>query len=325
MGKTSNKGRIGKGNIIALLVLIAIEAIFYYVAFPSINIHNGTFWIWIIITLTAIIICMMDFNVKEIKSNKVTKYGFTLVGILIIAVIVGGIISSPLFMSSKYAGLIDIQDGDFATDIAESENINDIALMDTDSARIIGDRAIGSLSEVVSQYEVSQDYSTIDYNGKPMKVASLEYAGFFKYMNNKANGIPGYVLVDPVNNEAKYVKLDKAIKYSPSAYFNYNLERHVQMAYPTCLFEGYYLELDNDGNPYYICPTLTAHAGLFGAKDVKGVVICDPCTGDTVYYDVSDVPTWVDRVYDGELACQKYDWYGELSGGFINSIIGNKG
>ena len=73
------------------------------------------------------------------------------------------------------------------------------------------------------------------------------------------------------------------------------------------------------------CPVLESHAGLFGAKDVKGVVICDPCTGDTEYHEVSDVPHWVDRVYDGDLVCQKYDWYGELSGGYWNSVFGNKG
>ncbi len=329
-----NKVRFTKANVIAIVILVIIEAVFYYAVFPSINIHNGVFWGWLIITLIALIFCTMNFKPDKRAErtdsqtsavNGITKYGLIITGFIIVVVIIASIISSPLFMSSKYAELIDIKDGDFNTDIAESEDISDIALMDTNSARIIGDRAIGSLSEVVSQYEVSQDYSTIDYDGKPMKVASLNYAGFFKYMNNKSEGIPGYVLVDPVKNEAKYVKLEKSIKYSPSAYFNDNLERHVQMAYPTYLFEGYYFELDNDGNPYYICPTLMANAGLFGAKDVKGVVICDPCSGEMEYYDVADVPAWVDRVYDGDLACQKYDWYGKLSGGFLNSIIGNKG
>lgn len=333
-GLIHNKVRFSKANVIAIVILVIIEAIFYYAVFPSINIHNGAFWCWLVVTLIALLFCTMNFIPgkragkavsQTLEMNNITKYGLMITGLLIVVVIIGSIISSPLFMASRYAGLINIEDGDFNTDIAESEDISDIALMDTESARIIGDRAIGSLSEVVSQYEVSQAYSTIDYDGKPMKVASLNYAGFFKYMNNKSEGIPGYVLVDPVKNEAKYVKLEKSIQYSPSAYFNDNLQRHVQMAYPTYLFEGYYLELDNDGNPYYICPTLTAKAGLFGAKDVKGVVICDPCTGETEYYDVADVPAWVDRVYDGDLACQKYDWYGELSGGFINSIIGNKG
>ena len=112
-----------------------------------------------------------------------------------------------------------------------------------------------------------------------MKVAALNYAGFIKYMNNRKNGIPGYVLVDPVKNEAHYIQTEKPIVYSPSAYFNKNLYRHVQMAYPTYIFEGFYLELNDDGNPYYICPVLESHAGLFGAKDVKGVVICGSVYG----------------------------------------------
>ena len=39
---------------------------------------------------------------------------------------------------------------------------------------------------------------------------------------------------------------------------------------------------------------------------------------------MEEVPAWVDAVYSGDLAELKYNWYGTLSGGFINSIIGNK-
>ncbi len=330
------KGRFGKGNIIALIILCLIEAIAYYFIVPSLNIHTVSFWVWFIFTLFGLLICSLDFNAasSEIKmkpaeklddTTPVSKVIIVVMIASVVIVIIGGIISSPLFMSDKYAGLINISDGDFATDIVESENINDIALMDTESAQIIGDRAIGSLSDVVSQYEVSDTYSTIDYNGKPMKVAPLEYAGFFKYMNNKDEGIPGYVLVDPVKNEATYVELEKPIKYSPSACFSYDLNRHIQTSYPTYDFYGYFFELDNEGNPYYVCPVMEPNAGLFGAKDVKGIVLCDPCTGDCEYLDIGNIPNWVDRVYDGDLACKKYDWYGNLSGGFINSIIGNKG
>ena len=59
--------------------------------------------------------------------------------------------------------------------------------------------------------------------------------------------------------------------------------------------------------------------------DVKGAILCDPVTGDMEYYDVEDVPRWVDRVYDGDLLERKFNWYGELSGGFFNSVIGQKG
>lgn len=332
--KKNKRNRKKSPKVVPWIIFVLCEALYYYLVTPPINIQSTGFWMWLIISLLIVIVLIPDYSLydmknfkvgKFFKTEKLTKILFGAVLVMVGVVFLGGIISSKLFMASRYANLIDIQNGEFSVDIVENDNINDIALMDTDSARIIGDRAIGSLSDVVSQYEVSQDYSTIDYNGKPMKVASLEYAGLIKFFNNQKDGIPGYVLVDPVKNEAKYVKLDKAIKYSSSAYFNSNLRRHVQLAYPTKIFGGYYLELDNEGNPYYICPTLKSNAGLFGAKDVKGVVICDPCTGDTEYYDVADVPSWVDRVYDGELACTKYDWYGTLSGGFWNSVFGNKG
>ena len=326
-------GRLTKANLIAVIILVVLELIFYYLAVPAINIHTVGFWVWLIVTLLGLGICTLDFYAPtvEISGEKssgttpVTKYIGIGIVVCLAVFIIGGLISTPIFNASKYASIINIEEGDFATDIVESEDISDIALMDTDSAVIIGERAIGSLSDVVSQYEVSKTYSTIDYNGRPMKVAPLEYAGFFKYMNNKDAGIPGYVLVDPVKNEAKYVELATPIKYSRSAFFGKDLNRHIQTSYPTYDFEGYYFELDNEGRPFYICPVLNPNAGLFGAKDVKGIVICDPCSGDCEYMDVADVPNWVDRVYDGDLACKKYNWYGNLSGGFVNSIIGNKG
>lgn len=332
---TGKNGRFGKGNVIALIILVLIEAIYYYFAVPSLSIYKVSFWFWLIFTLVGIFVCTLNFKAATVnlaiqkgELEEITPLSKG-IGIAIIAcvavIIIGGFLSSKIVNASKYAGIIQIEDGDFNEDIPPSENVSDIALMDTDSAVIIGDRAIGSLSDVVSQYEVSENYSTIDYNGRPMKVAPLEYAGFFKYVNNKDDGIPGYVLVDPVKNEATYVELEKPIKYAVSACFKYDLHRHIQSSYPTYDFYGYFFELDNEGNPFYICPVMEPNAGLFGAKSVKGIVICDPCTGDTEYMDVADVPNWVDRVYDGDLACDQYNWYGTLSGGFINSIIGNKG
>ena len=175
---------------------------------------------------------------------------------------------------------MDIENTKFENIIKPSETINDIALMDTGSARVVGQRAIGALSDVVSQYQINEDYSQIALNGEPMKVATLEYAGFFKWFNNRKNGIPGYVLVDAVKFEANYVKLKQAIKYTTSGWFNDNLQRHLRFKYPTAIFEGYYFEVDEEGNPYYICPTMTAKIGLFGGYDVNGVVICNPCTGE---------------------------------------------
>lgn len=326
------KLKLGKYNLIGYICLILVFLIDFYITLPALNIHSNAFWSHIIVYLVFGYVFSLPLSKKywpiEFRFKKISvlsKVWVVLIGIGIFVMLLGNFISSPLFHAKRYASLIDVQTSNFEEDIKESEDINDIALMDTASAQIIGERAIGSLADVVSQYVVSDEYTTFDLNGKPMKIATLEYADWFKWFNNRKEGIPGYVLVDPVANEASYVKLETPIKYTSSGRFGDNLQRLLRYKYPTAIFEGYYLELDNEGKPYYICPTMTARIGIFGGQDVKGVVICDPTNGECQYYDVKNVPNWVDRVYDGTLVQEKYDWYGMYSGGFFNSIIGNKG
>ena len=324
--KGNKKPVTKKWIVITILILLIGIGIFYYVSLPAITTMSNQMW-YLLIAI-AVIVSLIAYSFDKSrhgKAGKCAKILGTLTGLLILFVIIGGVLSSPILSASKYAGLLKMEKKEFAKDIEETDNIKDIALMDSESAAVIGQRAVGSLSDVVSQYEVSNDYTQLDLNGKPMKVSPLEYAGFFKWFNNRNAGIPGYVMVDPLENEAEYVKLKQPMKYSMSAYFGKYLPRHLRFQYPTAVFEGYYFEIDEEGNPYYVCPVLKANAGLFGAKDVKGVVICNPCDGTTKYYKVSDIPRWVDHAFDGELMLQKYQWKGLLSGGFINSIIGNKG
>lgn len=329
--KTGFQGKpnmsFGKKSILSTIILaLVILGGFYYYYLPALTTMSATTWYIAIAIMVGIAFLARHFDHSRMgQSGILSKLTSTVAGLLVVVFIVGAFLSSPIFSASKFAGLMEIKNAEFTKDIPETENISNIALMDSESAAVIGQRSVGSLSDVVSQYEVSNDYIQLDLNGKPMKVATLEYAGFFKWFNNKKSGIPGYVMVDPLENEAKYVKLKTPMKYSMSAYFGKYLPRHLRFHYPTAVFEDYYFEIDEEGNPYYVCPVLKANAGLFGAKDVKGVVICDPCTGDTKYYKVKDVPRWVDHVYDGDLMLQKYRWKGTLSGGFINSVIGNKG
>ena len=316
-----------KKTIISLIIVAVLEFAAFYAFLPPLNIHSMEFWQFQ--GVFAVMFLILTFTMPKetdsgLKYNIVSKIVGIVIIIGVVLVIVGNIISAKIFNAGKYSSLIDIKDTKFENIIKPTDTITDVALMDTDSAKVVGQRAIGALSDVVSQYEISEEYSQIALKGEPMKVASLEYAGFFKWFNNRKDGIPGYVLVDAVDFEADYVKLEKPIKYTPSGWFNDNLERHMRFKYPTAIFEGYYFELDEEGKPYYICPTMTAKVGMFAGYDVNGVVICDPCTGDCVKYDLDKVPNWVDRVYDGELIQQKYNWYGELSDGFWNSIIGQK-
>lgn len=345
MGKKKNKKKKERENInvktkvyvIFTILLIALIGVYYYTFHPAINIHLEPFW-------GAVIVVFIGFgcifalnqikdawfsNVSEVFREKklsfMTKFFFVLALLSVFVFAIGLIAGLKVFRAKTYSQMLKVKTYDFAKDIDETEQITDIALMDTASAKIFGNRKIGSLSDVVSQYEVEDAYTQISVDKQPFKVSALKYASFFKWWNNKDKGIPGYVKINPVNSNAEYVELDKGMKYVPSAYFNYNLERHVQLKYPSKIINGYNFEVDDNGKPYYVCPTVTAKVGLFGGVDVNGVIICDPVSGDCDYYRINNIPSWVDNVYNGHLLEKKYNWYGLLSDGFINSIIGQKG
>jgi len=243
----------------------------------------------------------------------------------VVIMILGSVISSTVFNARAYAGVITVTEADFATDMKETNEVTNIALMDGNSARYLGNKTLGSVSHMVSQYVVSDNYTQINYQYTPKKVANLEHADFFKWFANKEKGVPGYVMVDPVNNSAEYIELKTPLKYVDSAYFNDDLMRKLRFAYPTKIFDDFIsFEVDDEGNPFYIITCLKPKVFPFGAMDVCEAVIFDPCTGESKLYAVEEIPAWVDAVYSGDLAEQKYNWYGTLSGGFINSIIGNK-
>lgn len=340
------KKKMSMGSIIsAVAISLLWLMINYYIYYPAINPQSPGFWEWLLFhSIVVTLIFIFCGIISRSKGEKFTRgvkkntefffHGKGRAQLLLLflipifcglVLVFGNLASAPIFNAKRYASLLKVENRDFVEDIPESENVDNIALMDTNSARIFGDRKIGSLSDVVSQFEVESAYTQINIDNKPMKVANLRYADFFKYLSNKSEGIPGYVMVNPVDSTSKYVKLSKGMKYVPSGYFNDKIMRHVQMGNPTKIFEGCYFEVMDDGTPCYICPVLHARVGLFGGMDVKGAVICDPVSGDMQYYDVSEIPTWVDRVYDGELLERKYNWYGVYSNGYWNSIVGQKG
>lgn len=340
----SSAERFGQNNfkiklIFSLVLGILTAFVGFYIFLPPINLMSEDFWIYALVVVAAFALPFINLNppqvtVKQHNGKTVKSYSagnnkaiIIALAIPVCVLIIGNIISSPIFNARAYANVIEVTESDFAADLPETTEVSHIALMDTESARILGNRTLGSLSNVVSQYIVSNIYTQINYQNTPRKVSNLEYDGFFKWMGNRQNGIPGIVLVDPVNSSAEYMELKTPMHYVESAYFGEDLMRKVRFNYPTKIFDYSTIsfELDDEGNPFYIISCLRPKVMLFGAKDVSEVIIFDPTDGSSELYDVSEVPSWVDIVYDGYIASDKYNWHGTLSGGFINSIIGNVG
>ena len=318
--------------VLATITTLVVAAVGFYFLLPAINVYSQGFWIMLtaLVVLWSVIYALISAKDK-IRVMKKNSFSFSkskafiiVAAIPLVVLIVGNIISSTFFNAVAYSEIIEVKEAVFEEDMPETNTVTNIALMDSDSAIRIGNRTLGSLSDVVSQFEVASSYSQINHKGAPAKVANLEYVDFFKWMNNKEAGIPGYVEVDPVNSDAKYVKLEKNMKYVDSAYFGEDLNRKLRFSYPTKIFGNTRFELDEEGNPYYIVACMSPKIGLFGAMDVSEVIIFNPVDGSSTICNVSETPAWVDNVYNGYLASEKYNWYGMYKNGFFNSIIGNK-
>ena len=325
--------------LISLLITLVIGAVWFYVSLPAINLHNTGFYSFVFVLLLVYILVFMivlgvDTGKQEIHLRDYLSFAKNQCKIVVIAIaalvvlfIVGQILSAPIFRASSYHELLQVETGDFATDI-KPVSYDEIPMLDEESASVLGDRKLGELSDMVSQFDVSQDYAQINYNGRPVRVASLEYGDFFKWFLNTKEGLPAYITVDMVTQEADVVRLSdlglEGMRYSPSEYFNRDLNRFLRFHYPTYMFSSPHLEINDEGEPYWICPRETRTIGLFGGSDIIGAVMLNACTGEHVYYDVEDIPNWVDRVYTASLIVQQYDYYGTYVNGFINSLLGQK-
>lgn len=330
---------------VAFVVVAAIAALYYYIELPAINIHSPGFWKFIIFVMLIVTVEVWLMNhrkaagggryrgnisAKEFFSDFKTQAGsvlfktaFVCTVILVVLYVAGNILSSPIINASKYQKLLTVETRNFTDDIKEV-SYDKIPLLDKDSASIIGTRVMGTMVDMVSQYEVDDMYSQINYKEKPVRVTPLRYGNLIKWFTNHKNGIPAYIRIDMTTQEAECVRLTEGIKYSKSDHFSRYIYRHLRFAYPTYIFDDINFEIDDNGTPYWVCPVKKYNIGLFGGQTVGRVVLCNAVTGEMTDYSVDEVPTWVDKVYSAELLINLYDYNGSLKHGFINSVLSQK-
>lgn len=328
-----------KTKLLIFIPALLVAFIYYYVALPAINIHSAGLWWFLIFALAVILVMHMirravrktgkkieGYNPIEIslKDDKAGKVILILILAAIVIFLVGDILSSPFINARKYQQLMTVENRVFTEDIAPVD-YNTIPLLDKSSASILGDRKMGSMADMVSQFVVTDEYSQINFRGRPTRVSPLGYASPIKWLTNQKDGIPAYMRIDMSTQETECVKLEQGIRYSKAEYFNRNIYRHLRFHYPTYIFDSQiFFEIDEDGVPYWVCPVKKFNIGLFGGQTVGRVVLCNAVTGECIDYAVEDVPQWIDKVYSAELLMSLYDYHGTLQHGFWNSVLSQR-
>ena len=321
----SKGGRIAVNTLVTLLV----GAVFFYVQLPAINLHAEEFYGFVLLLCVTYCICALftsGFQGTGAKGyftfvKKQCTVPFFVVAALIVTALVGALTSWVVLRAKDYQALLPIESGSFASEI-EEVSYDRIPMLDRDSAEKLGDRKLGELADMVSQFEVAENYTQINYHGRPVRVTPLCYGDIIKWFNNRSEGLPAYLIIDMVTQNVEVVRLDEGMKYTTAEHFSRNLYRHLRFAYPTYMFEEPVFEIDEDGTPYWVCAKKEKTIGLFGGTDNNGAVLVNAVTGESEY--LTEPPEWVDHVYSAELIIEQYDYYGMYHNGFINSILGQR-
>lgn len=327
--------------VLSLLCSAVFAGILFYFMLPALNFKSYDLYIY----LGAVVASYVVFN--ALFSNVFGKPEYVpyvkrraivpgiIIAVLLVAVGVGYLVSCEFFRASSYSKIISVDtDSNFSEDIEEqtADSFSEIPKLDEDTAAQLAARALGALKDIgsVSQFTIAPENSQINYQGKPYRVVPLQYADIIKWLVNTREGFPGYVMVNMADESTNFVELkDGSIRYSEYEHFNKLLKRHLRFEFPTYLFADATFEVNDDGDPFWICARLDKTIGLFGGTDVIGIVLVDAVSGECIEYSMDqlkDDPNlqWIDRVYDSDLIVQQYNYYGKYQKGFWNSLLGQK-
>lgn len=289
-----------------------------YLFTPAWNIRSAGAWGFVIVIA---LIGAALFCIAEMLSGEESYVGSIICGVIavVIAVIMGiiAIVGSDAINPDDYKNLAKIESSSFTQDVPKADN--EPIIVDLNTARHLGDRTVGTIKNV-SWYEVDEEYNLIKFQGEYYRISELNYGGFWKYRKAKNEGIPGFVLVNAKNQEAKFVELKDPIRYSPSAHYAYKLDRHLRNQFKSYIFGKSFFEIDEEGNPYYITSVKQPTIGLFGGTKEVAFIITNASTGESKEYTPENLPTWVDHAYDLEYLMRIINYNHKYVNGFWNSI-----
>lgn len=305
--KTSEKeGKQPKARILIAAILLLIIGVFTFYYISNLDRNVTSLWVFFII-VTAVGAIFATGKERMVKA-------VLFLGSLGVAAV---FLTAFLFNADEKYEIAKMKE---KTEIETFDESKTPASVPPKFARNKMKKAFGQVPNT-SYYELGH-LQIQKVNGEFVYIAPVEFSGFFKWLNGDA--VPGYFTISATDSTAnpKFVKAEMV--YTPSSYFNKNIERHIRMQYPEYIFNGdVQLEIDDEGKPYYI-RTYGEFISARNGFDVKGLVMVDPKNGKTKDYKLADVPEFIDGAVSPEVVSLQNSYYGNYIHGFWNSKFGKK-
>ncbi|UJF27314.1 sulfite exporter TauE/SafE family protein [Planococcus sp. 107-1] len=308
---TSAKGEEEKGKSLvvpALLFTAVIGAIVIALAYYFLNIDRNLTSLWPVLAVAAGLGALFSKGLEQ--KAKSVLFGATLL-------FAAYLFAAPLLNADEKFKMVEM---DEEVEIEAFDETQTPASVPPKFARNKMKKAFGQVPNT-SYYELGQ-LQVQKVNEEFVYIAPVEFSGFFKWWN--ADVTPGYFTMSATDASANPKFIQSEMSYTPSSYFNKNIERHMRLENPEAIFYGeVQLEVDDEGKPYYIRSYgdfVTARNGF----DVKGIVAIDPSSGESITYKLEDVPAFIDGAVSPESVSLENSYYGNYVHGFWNSKFGKK-
>lgn len=172
--KKPRKPRKAIGNaftrtLINLGVTLVFALVYFYVELPALNFHAEEFYVFAFLICAVYCICAVvtsGFQGEGIKGyvgfvKKQCVIPFLAFIALIAAIAIGAVTSWVVLRAGSYSELLSIETGDFASEVDEI-SYDQIPMLDEDSAARLGNRKLGELADMVSQFEILPSYTQIN-------------------------------------------------------------------------------------------------------------------------------------------------------------------
>ncbi|WP_278837929.1 hypothetical protein [Ligilactobacillus saerimneri] len=172
-------------------------------------------------------------------------------------------------------------------------------------------------------YRISDNVQAQYYQGKPVYVVAVEYAGFWA-MVRSGRQIPGYFIIDATSQNATPRFIKQPYRFATSAYFNDDAFRQIYRHNPTWLtMSSPQLEIDNQGIPYWVQTVYKAEVFTHRPNYRRlHVVVMNAQNGHQKTYSLAQMPAFIDEGITSEAAAELNSYYGTAVHGFWNRYFG---
>lgn len=309
-----------------ILISLILAGFFFYFEMPVLSLK---FTQWIVPFIIILLPLTMIAGIR--------RYIGYLIILMIVWLIFVPFFSTGIFNSKAYRNMIGKVDSTNFTDLVSPVNLNQVPIVDLAFASSLADKKLGDDFALGSRVKLGTP--TIQMvKGNLYWVAPLLHSGFFKWLGNRANGTPGYIMVSATNpQDVSFIReIDgKPINviYQRNAYFGQNLYRHLYLnGYTNIGMAGDTFELDDNGEPYWTITTYKHKVGVL-APEATALVTVHAQTGKIAEYpliktaagyDDSKIPAWVDRVQPSYFVMPQLSWWGKYVRGFWNTLFGKR-